>query len=108
MFHCEPNYIEVFRGDVKRYARENCYYSFVDLEDSVKAGLNLVSLTTIWRFANWSRRWIIAYISMGSMTGSRNLLRNKKDRIIEGWVSVLFNMYMNLRIDSSVKLDNEV
>ena len=61
-FHCELNYIEFFWGAVKRYTRENCNYSFVDLEDTVKAGLDLVSLTTIRRFANRSRRWIDAYI----------------------------------------------
>ena len=47
---------------MKRYTRENCNYSFVDLEDTVKAGLNSVSLITIRRFANRSRRWIDAYI----------------------------------------------
>ena len=47
---------------MKRYTRENCNYSFVDLEDTVKAGLNSVSLTTIQRFANRSRRWIDACI----------------------------------------------
>ena len=61
MFHCEPNYIEFFRGDVKRYARENCYYSFVDLEDTVTAGLNSVSLS-IRRFSRRTRRCIDAYI----------------------------------------------
>ena len=61
-FHCELNYIEFFWGAVKRYTRENCNYSFVDLKDTVKAGLDSVSLTTIRRFANRSRRWIDAYI----------------------------------------------
>ena len=61
-FHCELNYIEFFWGAVKRYTRENCNYSFVDLEDTIKAGLNSISLTAIRRFANRSRRWIDAYI----------------------------------------------
>ena len=60
--YCELNYIDFFWGAVKRYTRENYNYSFVDLEDTIKAGLNSVSLTTIWRFANRSKRWIDAYI----------------------------------------------
>ena len=32
-FHYELNYIEFFWGAVKRYTRENCNHSFVDLED---------------------------------------------------------------------------
>ena len=63
--HCELNYIE-FWGVVKRYARENCNYSFVDLEDAVLArargGLGAVSVIAIRRFANRSGRWIDAYI----------------------------------------------
>ena len=43
-FHWELNYFEFFWDAVKRYTRENCNYSFVDLEDTVKAGLNSVSL----------------------------------------------------------------
>ena len=35
-FHCELNYFEYFWGPVKRYRREDCNYSFVDLEDTVK------------------------------------------------------------------------
>ena len=60
--HCELSYIEFFWGAVKRYTRGNCNYSFAELEDTVKAGLNSVSLTTIRRFANRSKRWIDAYI----------------------------------------------
>ena len=60
-FRCKLNHIEFFWGAVKRYSREICNYSFV-LEDMIKAGLNSVSLTTIRRFANRSRRWIDVYI----------------------------------------------
>jgi transposase len=61
-FHCELNYIEYFWAAVKRYTRENCNYSFAELESTVLAGLESVSLRTIHRFANRSRRWIDSYI----------------------------------------------
>ena len=62
-FHCELNYIEYFWAAVKRYTRENCNYSFAELETTVIAGLESVSLRTIQQFANISRRWIDAYIN---------------------------------------------
>ena len=60
-FHCGLNYIEFFWGAVKWYTRENCNYSFAELEPTVLAGLESVSLCTIQRFANRSR-WIDSYI----------------------------------------------
>ena len=62
-FHCELNCIEFFWGAVKRYTRENCNYSFAELEATVLAGLESVSLRTIQRLANRSRRWIGSYIN---------------------------------------------
>jgi hypothetical protein len=62
-FHCELNYIEFYWGAVKRYTRENCNYSFAELEHTVWRGLDSVSLVTIHRFANRSHRWIDSYIS---------------------------------------------
>ena len=43
-FHCELNYIEYFWAAVKRYTQENCNYSFAELETTVIAGLESVSL----------------------------------------------------------------
>ena len=48
---------------VKRYTRENCNYSFAELEPIVLAGLESVGLRTIQRLANRSRRWINPYIN---------------------------------------------
>jgi hypothetical protein len=63
-FHCELNYyIELFWGAVKRYTREHCNYSFRELEETVQDGLESVSLHTIRRFANRSRKWIDSYIN---------------------------------------------
>ena len=48
---------------VKRYTRENCNYSLAELEPTVLAGLESVSLRTIQQLANRSRRWINPYIN---------------------------------------------
>ena len=47
---------EFFWGAVKRCTRENCNYSFAELEPTVLAGLESVTLHTIR-----SRRWIDSY-----------------------------------------------
>lgn len=60
-FHCELNYIEYFWAEVKRYTRENCNYSFKELEETIRKGLDFPSLKTIRRFANRSMRWMEAY-----------------------------------------------
>lgn len=60
-FHCELNYSECFQAAVKRYTRENCSYSFSELEETIWEGLESVSLKIIRRFANRSRRWVQAY-----------------------------------------------
>jgi hypothetical protein len=62
-FHCELNYIEFYWAAVKRYTREHCNYSFAELEGTVQCSLDSVSLVTIRRFVNRSRRWIDAYIA---------------------------------------------
>ena len=82
-FHCELNYIEYFWAAVKRFTRENCNYSIAELETTVIAGLESVSLRTIQRFANRSRRWINAYINgltveqQGFVGTQESLLREK-------------------------------
>jgi hypothetical protein len=62
-FHCELNYIEYYWAAVKRYTRENCNYSFTELEKTVLEGLNAVDIKTIRRFADRSKRWLMAYIN---------------------------------------------
>jgi hypothetical protein len=34
-FHCELNYIEYYWAHLKRYTRENCKYSFIELENTI-------------------------------------------------------------------------
>jgi len=60
-FHCELNYIEYYWAALKRYTRENCRYSFQELEATVLKGMDSVELKTIRRFAMRSKRWMMAY-----------------------------------------------
>jgi hypothetical protein len=62
-FHCELNYIEYYWAALKRYTRENCRYSFLELEATVLEGMNFVGLKTIRRFAMRSKRWMMAYMN---------------------------------------------
>ena len=47
---------------LKRYTRGDCNYFFAELESTVLAGLESVSLRSIQQYANRSRRWINSYI----------------------------------------------
>ena len=62
-FHCELNYIEYYWAALKRYTRENCKYSFLELEQTVLEAMDSVSLKTIRRFAMRSKRWMWAYMN---------------------------------------------
>jgi hypothetical protein len=62
-FHCELNYIEYYWAELKRYARANCKYSFAELEKTVMEAMDSISLTTIRRFADRAKRWMLAYMN---------------------------------------------
>lgn len=62
-FHCELNYIEHYWGALKRFTRDNCKYSFAELEPTVLQAMGSVSLKTIRRFAMRSKRWMLSYIN---------------------------------------------
>ena len=53
---------ECYWGAGKRYTRENCNHSFVELRDTVRAGLDSFSLCTNRWLANRARRWTDAYL----------------------------------------------
>ena len=60
-FHCELNYIERYWGAAKKYARENCNYSWSSLQRVVPAALESVDITTIRKFARKAWRYMDLY-----------------------------------------------
>ena len=50
-FYCELNFIKRYWGACKRYAQENCNYSWNGLQKVVSKSLDSVSLITIRKFA---------------------------------------------------------
>ncbi|RPB06531.1 hypothetical protein P167DRAFT_497490 [Morchella conica CCBAS932] len=77
-FQCELYYMKFFWAAVKRYTRENCSYSFSKLEETIWEGLESVSLKTIRRFANRSRRWVQAYAD--GLTKEQKVFADKQYR----------------------------
>ena len=62
-FYCELNYIEYYWAAPKPYTREHCKYPFSELEKTVLEAINSVDIKTIRRFADRSKRWLMAYIN---------------------------------------------
>ena len=71
-FHCEFNFIELYWGAAKAYARRHCDYTFRGLQSVLPDSLDSVSVQTIRRFARKCFRYMDAYRIVDS-SGKRRL-----------------------------------
>jgi hypothetical protein len=64
-FHCEFNFIELYWGEAKRYARRNYDYSFVGLQRTVPIALDSVFVPLIRKIARKCYRYMDAFWPKG-------------------------------------------
>jgi hypothetical protein len=64
-FHCEFNFIELYWGEAKSYARRHCDYSFSGMQQTVPVALDSVSVALIRKYARKCYRYMDVYRSKG-------------------------------------------
>ena len=75
-YHCELNWIEMYWGAAKHYARDNYNYTWAGLQKTVPEALDSVPLITLRRYARKSWRYMDIYRK--GLTGKIAEFANKK------------------------------